>query len=169
MTMSATAWFADGVRGRHVLLGLVAFFGLIFLVNGVFIYYAMSTFGGGDTSDPYRKGLHYNDTLAEAAREAEQGWDAKLIYGASGRLALTLTRKDRQPVSGLHFSGIVGRPATDRMDVPTNFHETGGGTYVAELKLAPGQWVVQLQSNELSRTGDPTYRLKQRVLVPETP
>ena len=103
MTMSATAWFADGVRGRHVLLGLVAFFGLIFLVNGVFIYYALSTFGGGDTSDPYRKGLHYNDTLAEAAREAEQGWDAKLIYGASGRLALTLTRNRRGPLGSWHL------------------------------------------------------------------
>ena len=36
--MSDTAWFADGLRGRHVLLGLVAFFGLIFLVNGNFAY-----------------------------------------------------------------------------------------------------------------------------------
>jgi nitrogen fixation protein FixH len=170
MTMSATAWFADGVRGRHVLLGLVAFFGLIFAVNGVFIYYALSTFGGGDTSDPYRKGLHYNDTLAEAAREAEQGWDARLTYAATpGHLALNLTDKDGHPVSGLHFSGTVGRPATDREDLSANFREIEGGSYVAELKLAPGQWVVQLQSNELSRAGNPTYRLKRRVFVPETP
>ena len=87
--MSDTAWFADGLRGRHVLLGLVGFFGLIFLVNGIFAYYAIATFGGGDTSDPYRKGLNYNETVAEAARDAELGWKAQLTYGtASGSLML---------------------------------------------------------------------------------
>ena len=137
--MSETAWFADGLRGRHVLLGLVAFFGAIFLVNGVFVYYALTTFGGGDTSDPYGKGLHYNDTLAEAAREAERGWSARLIYGATpGRLALTLTDKDGHPVLGLHFTGTVSRPATDREDRSANFHEVEGGSYAAEMRLAPG-------------------------------
>jgi len=166
--MKAVTWFPDGVRGRHVLLGLAAFFGVVFLVNGVFLYYALSTFGGGDTSDPYRKGLHYNDTIAEAAREAERGWDGRLTYYVSGRLVLTLTDKHGQPVSGLHFTGVAGWAPTDREDRSTSFHEFGTGTYVAELKLAPGQWVIQLQSNELSGAGDPTYRLKQRVLVPET-
>jgi nitrogen fixation protein FixH len=168
--MSDTAWFADGLRGRHVLLGLVAFFGLIFFVNGVFVYYALSTFGGGDTSDPYRKGLHYNDTLTEAAREAERAWRAELSYNATaGGLALKLRDKGGEPVAGLHLDANVGRPATDREDLSANFHEIEGGKYVAELKLAPGQWVVQLRSEELSREGDPTYQLKQRVIVPETP
>jgi len=168
--MSDTAWFADGLRGRHVLLGLVAFFGLIFLVNGIFIYYALNTFGGGDTSDPYRKGLNYNETVAEAARDAELGWQAQLTYEtASGRLMLSLIDRDGHAVSGLHFSGTIGRPATDREDLSANFNEAESGNYAAMVRLAPGQWVVQLQSNELSRAGDPTYRLKRRLLVPETP
>jgi hypothetical protein len=37
------------------------------------------------------------------------------------------------------------------------------------VRLAPGQWIVQLHSNELSRAGDPIFRLKQRVFVPEAP
>ena len=68
IAMNGTAWFANEIRGRHVLIGFIVFFGLIFLVNGVFLYYALTTFGGGETSNPYRKGLHYNETLAEAAR-----------------------------------------------------------------------------------------------------
>ena len=168
--MSETAWLGDGLRGRHVLLGLVVFFGLIFVVNGVFVYYALSTFAGGDTSDPYRKGLHYNDTLAEAAQDAERGWQAELSYGAkSGGLALSLTDKGGQPVSGLHLAASIERPATDREDRSANFREIDGGKYVADLKLAPGQWIVQLQANELSRTGDPVFRLKRRVFVPEAP
>ena len=36
--MSGTAWFANEIRGRHVLIGMIAFFGLIFLANGIFLY-----------------------------------------------------------------------------------------------------------------------------------
>jgi nitrogen fixation protein FixH len=168
--MSETAWFADGLRGRHVLLGLIAFFGLIFLVNGIFAYYAITTFGGGDTSNPYQKGLDYNDRVEEAARDAELGWQAQLTYGAaSGRLAFSLTDRDGHPVSGLHFSGTIGRPATDREDLSAKFNEAERGGYAAMVRLAPGQWIVQLHSDELSRAGDPVFRLKQRVFVPEAP
>jgi nitrogen fixation protein FixH len=168
--MSETAWFADGLRGRHVLLGLIAFFGLIFLVNGIFAYYAITTFGGGDTSNPYQKGLDYNDRVEEAARDAELGWQAQLTYGTgSGRLIFSLTDRDGHPVSGLHFSGTIGRPATDREDLSAKFSEAERGGYAAMVRLAPGQWIVQLHSDELSRAGDPVFRLKQRVFVPEAP
>ena len=69
----------------------------------------------------------------------------------------------------MHFDANVGRPATDREDLSAKFREVEGGFYAAELTLAPGQWVVELHSDELSREGDPTYRLKQRVIVPEAP
>jgi len=168
--MNRRAGLASGIQGRHVLLGLFAFFGVVFLVNGIFVYYALGTFGGGDTSDPYRKGLNYNETLAEAARQDAQGWRAELIYGAkTGQLALSVTDKEGQPVSGLHLTATVGRPATDWEDLGVNFREAPAGTYEASLHLAPGQWVVQLQSQDLSRAGDPVYRLKQRIFVPETP
>ena len=166
--MSGTAWFANDIRGRHVLIGMIAFFGLIFLANGIFLYYALTTFGGGEKGSPYRSGLRYNETLAEAARAAELGWKADLAYDAkSGRLAFSLRDKSGEPVAGLHFDANVGRPATDREDLSAKFREVEGGFYAAELTLAPGQWVVELHSDELSREGDPTYRLKQRVIVPE--
>jgi len=65
--------FAKGIEGRHVLMALIGFFGVMFLVNGIFVYFAVATFSGGDTSDPYRKGLHYNETLQAADRQAERG------------------------------------------------------------------------------------------------
>jgi nitrogen fixation protein FixH len=168
--MSATTWLADGLKGRHVLLALVGFFGLVFVVNGIFVYYALSTFGGGETVDPYRKGLNYNETLAEAARQDQQGWTAQVIYGADkARLVLNLSDGEGHPVSGLHFKGFVSRPATDRQDEPVVLKEVTTGTYAADVRLAPGQWVIELGSDELSRDGAPSYRLKQRLFVPEKP
>ena len=168
--MSGTAWFSNEIRGRHVLIGMVAFFGLIFLANGIFLYYALTTFGGGEKGSHYRSGLRYNETLAEAARAAERGLEGRLSYDAqAGRLALALHDKGGEPVAGLHLAANVGRPATDREDLSAKFRDIGSGHYVAELTLAPGQWVVELHSDELSRAGDRTYRLKQRVIVPEAP
>lgn len=168
--MSERAWLANGIQGRHVLVGLITFFGVMLLANGVFVYYALTTFGGGDTSDPYRKGLRYNEVLAQAMRQDQQGWSAQLIFAAAaGRLALTLSDREGHPISGLHFSGTVGRPATDGEDVAVSFSEAETGTYIAELRLAPGQWVIQLRSEELSRDGGPAYRLKQRIFVAKSP
>jgi hypothetical protein len=39
------------IAGRHVLLALIGFFGLMLIANGFFVYFALATFSGGDTSD----------------------------------------------------------------------------------------------------------------------
>ena len=161
---------SKGLQGRHVLLALFGFFGIMLIANGIFLYYALATFGGGDTSSPYQKGLRYNETIAEAERLVERGWDAKLAYDMSaGVIAVELRDRQDQPVRGLNIVGSIGRPATDRQDVRLEFKESGPGTYVAALDLGPGQWVVQLQSTNLSRGGDPSYRLKQRLSVGAAP
>ena len=41
--MMAAAPVSRGVKGRHVLLGLVFFFGIMFVANGFLVYYAIST------------------------------------------------------------------------------------------------------------------------------
>ena len=96
--MSGTAWFANEIRGRHVLIGMIAFFGLIFLANGIFLYYALTTFGGGEKGSPYRSGLRYNETLAEAARAAELGWkaDSPTMRSPAGLPSACVTKAESQ-------------------------------------------------------------------------
>ena len=121
---------------------MVAFFGLIFLANGIFLYYALTTFGGGEKGSPYRSGLRYNETLAEAARAAERGLEGRLTYDAQAGSFRSPARQERRASCGLAFCRLVGRPATDREDLSAKFREVEGGRYAAELTLAPGQWVV---------------------------
>ena len=63
-------WLTKELKGRHVLMVLCGFFVVMFVVNGIFVYFALATFSGGDTSNPYRKGLHYNEMLAADERQA---------------------------------------------------------------------------------------------------
>jgi nitrogen fixation protein FixH len=166
--MSDGIWFARGINGRHVLIGFIAFFGVIFFANGIFLYYALDTFGGGDTADPYRKGLNYNETLAEAARQEAQGWRTELSYGA-GRLTLALRDRDGHGLQGRRIHAMLGRPATDVQDLTLKLDEMQPGVYAALVQLSPGQWIVSATADDPGMPGNPPFRLKQRLIVPETP
>lgn len=167
--MSTAARFPRTVTGRHVLLGLIAFFGVMFLANGLLVYYAVSTFSGGDRPDPYRSGLNYNETLAEDERQAALGWDARAGYdGKAQRLTLQFTDSAEAPVSGLSITGTLARPAENWEDRPIAFREWSEGVYVSDMALEPGNWVLSVESAE-SKDGPTVHRLKKRLIVPEGP
>jgi nitrogen fixation protein FixH len=162
-------WLADGLKGRHVLMSLIGFFGVMLIANGLFVYFALSTFTGSD-SDPYRRGLHYNETLAAAERQAEKGWQSALSYDAGKRrLTLGLTDHQSKPVTGLQIEAVVGRSVTDKEDHALSLKEGAGGVYSADIDLSPGQWVVSAATPDESESGAPAYQLKQRLNVRATP
>lgn len=158
-------WFANGIEGRHVLMGLIVFFGVMFVANGLLVYYALGTFSGGDRPDPYRSGLNYNETIAEAERQAALGWRTDFAYDASAeRLTLRFADEAAVPVSGLILAATLTRPATDQQDRNLAFREVSQGVYVSDVALAPGGWVLSVVSSAHAG-GEPLYRLKRRLFV----
>ena len=89
------------LTGRHVLVVVVLFFGIVFAVNGVLLWKALSTHSGVVAQEPYRKGLAYNTRIAADARQAALGWSALLDVEAKGLVALTLVDATGRPVSEL--------------------------------------------------------------------
>jgi nitrogen fixation protein FixH len=168
--MTTRTWFANGIEGRHVLLGLIAFFGVMFLANGIFVYFAVATFSGGDTSKPYQKGLHYNQMIAADARQAERGWQTDVAYDdKTGRLTLSFVDKATAPIAGLHIAAELSRPATDKEDRRVVFREVSQGIYDATVDLPPGLWVLSIASRRKGGDRADVYRLKRRMFVAERP
>ena len=168
--MSANGAPANGLNGRHVLLALIGFFGVMLVVNAIFTYYAIATFGGGDTSKPYQKGIRYNETIAAAERQVVRGWQGAVSYTPQAkRLAVNLSDRSGGPVPGVELTGLVGRAVTDKDDVRLQFTEQAPGVYVAEARLEPGQWIVSAESRDLTATGQPLFRLKKRLVVESRP
>ena len=64
------------LTGKHVLLMLVAFFGVIIVTNVIFINAAVTSFRGEDVKGSYRQGLEYNETLETRKSEGQLGWSA---------------------------------------------------------------------------------------------
>ncbi len=155
---------APAITGRHVLFAVVGFFLLVTSVNGLMIYKALTTFGGVETPDAYRKGLAYNERIAAEEAQAGLGWHDELTYAAADR-ALTLALKDRdgRPVSGASVTATVGRSATDTFDQTVTMTESSAGLYRAPVSLAPGTWIVDATASRKA-----SCRQGCRVRHPET-
>ncbi|MGE0767470.1 MAG: FixH family protein [Hyphomicrobiaceae bacterium] len=154
------------LTGWHVLMMLLAFFGVVFAVNGVFIASALRSYSGVVSVEPYAKGLHYNDRIAAGERQASLGWHATLAVASDGAIALTLVDNAGRPVRGAQLSASVGRPATNRLDRPLTLFETKPGRYTSQAgRLDRGTWLVSVQAASRDGSGEPMYRLRRRVCL----
>lgn len=138
--MSATP-SESGFRltGRHVLLMVVAFFGVIIAADAFFTVLALRSFPGQVSVTPYEDGLMYNRKLAQLEAQARLGWRAA---AAAEPEAVTLEFRDRTggPVQGLKITGRLERPATEAGRITLAFVEASPGRYVARPGRLDGVW-----------------------------
>lgn len=152
------------LTGWHVLACLTVFFGVMIAANGVFLYYALTTFTGIETADAYRKGVAYNERLEDARQLDKLGWQGSL-KAANGGIEFTLNSSDGKPLRGIRVTGKVGRPATDAFDQTIAFEDAGAGRYLSEpVTLAPGNWIVTVEAHDANANDLPRrYQMKERL------
>lgn len=151
------------LTGRHVLAMIVAFFLVIFAVNGVFVYVSLQSHPGVISDNAYRKGLDHNRTLDHAARQTARGWTA-LVVIADGRVEVRLTDRTGAALTGLSVRGEARRQVHDRSDTELTLSETAPGRYAAVgANLSPGRWELILNA---VADGLPAYRIEHAVVVP---
>jgi nitrogen fixation protein FixH len=153
-----------GVKGRHVLWGMIGFFSVVVGVNGTMIYSAISTFGGLESANAYRDGLAYNQRIAADRLQSELGWrDSVEIRASPPRVRVSLLDRDGVPVRDLKLSASIGRPATDRFDTVLALQEVGPGTYETGLAgIDPGSWIVDVRASHTGN-GAVLYQTRRRV------
>src|ERR1700690_1039732 len=93
------------LTGRHVLLWLVAFFGIVFAVNGVLVRAAISTFGGVETSSFSKAGPQFEHEGVVAEHKDAVHWQVggTLTRDGAGQAVLNVTARDAggAPLTGL--------------------------------------------------------------------
>lgn len=153
------------LQGRHVLAAVLGFFGAVFLVNGIFLYAALSTYTGVVAEEPYRKGLHYNQRIAAGERQGQLGWTADAVLTSEAGLTVVVQNAANEPVSGLVVAGVLGRPSTNEHDLQLVLTEVAPGRYAVPVgSLAPGAWLATIEA-VWPGTGDaePVYRMRKRL------
>lgn len=153
------------VTGRQVLYVLLAMFGVVLLVNGIFLYLALSTHPGEAVRDGYNKGLRYNDTLAKVAGQRALGWRPDLRFTQqgprAGNMIIQFRDVDGAPITGLRVEATIRRPADSSHDRVIKFAASEPGLYAARLQVPlAGNWDLHIIAR---RDTDIVYRLERRL------
>lgn len=154
------------LTGRAVLLWLVAFFGVVFAVNGWLVQAATSTFGGLDTPSSYQAGLKFESEIARAERQQALRWqvDGKLKRDRAGEAVLDVSVRDAQgqPVGDLTADATLEHPANAQFDEVIHLAKTGAGAFHGVAQGRAGQWDLIV---DFYRGGERMFRSRSRVTL----
>lgn len=156
------------LKGWHVLVMILAFFGVTIGVNSIFVSYALSTFAGEDVKQPYQKGLEYNQQLAGRQAQAALGWQASIAARreANGEalVMVRLRNSEEQPLSALDVDVQLRHPVNAHLDRSLKLKALGDGVYEARVAdLKRGQWDVVASTRNSENVA---FTASRRVVLP---
>lgn len=151
--MTATTQQATRGRkltGRAVLIWLIAFFGVIFAVNGAFIYFAESTFPGLEVESSYKAGQEFESDVRAGKAQAERAWKVDAAVRPAGNDAtVEIQFRDK---AGTDLHGLDVRVRLIHAVDPDHDHsatlpEVDSGTYRAVLpNVKDGMWDLTIEA-----------------------
>ncbi|WP_291844634.1 FixH family protein [Maricaulis sp.] len=149
------------LRGWHVLIMILAFFGVTIGVNATFITLALQTHPGEDVPRSYVQGLNYNDTLDRREAQAALGWQARVNL-VEQDLLVAISDADGAPVTGLALVGTLIHRADTGRDCPLDFAEARPGVYRVALPCGgTGDWRLQVHT-----LGDAPFEMVSELWLP---
>ena len=121
-----------------------AFFGVVIAVNIGYIYIAKKTWRGVVTEDSYQKGLNYNETLKQAEKQKELGWQVDIRPRSAGKNKMEILINviaDKSPTNADTSVNITfTRPTQEGFDFSV-IADTSSGTNKFDINFPlPGQW-----------------------------
>ena len=144
----------------------VAFLAVVLAANGTLVAIALSTWTGLSTTDPYKKGLAYNQTLEAARAQAALGWQAELgfmqLEERRGRLDLFLKNAAGVPIDRAEVRVSLVRPTQQGHDFDVLLDPRGGGKYTHDIEVPiAGIWDTRVDINNEHQV----FRLQRRLMV----
>ena len=153
------------VTGRTVLVCFVAFFAVVFGVNGFMVRAAVSTFGGVETESSYKAGLAFSREVAAAEAQASRHWNvqaAVVPVRDAQRVEVNARDAGGRPLAGLTAVVRFNHPTDRRSDLAVETLEVTPGRFAGTATPTAGQWDLVI---ELMRGGERVFLSKSRVIV----
>ncbi|MBT5809437.1 MAG: FixH family protein [Rhodospirillaceae bacterium] len=149
------------------MFGMLAFFAVIFAVNGAFVYFALNSWPGLSVDKAYERGRQYNQTLDAASRQEHLRWRSQIKLTPSSKrrqhIEVEIRAAENLAVDGLSVRVGFRRPVREGWDQLIDLKGAGAGAYSGNVALpAIGLWNAEV------RVGDETplrYRMVHRVMV----
>ncbi len=153
--------------GRRVILGFVAFFGVLIAVQAAFIAIAVSTHTGIVSKQPYRKGLNYGERIIQSEKQKKLGWKEDIsLSDNQDRLILRIQNKESAPVRNLILTGELSRPVHKNEDLSLEFREDRPGEYGADLSGSKsGSFIVDVAAKQKTSNTEVVWRTRRRLWI----
>lgn len=146
--------------GKHMLLCMVAFFGVIIMVNLTMATLANLSWTGLIVKNSYVASQNFNEHLRAGRAQAALGWASTLTYD-NARLTFALRDRSGALLKADSVRVEIGRPATETSDRTLALSAGGDGHFSAVQDLAPGQWDLRATA----RVDEQVYVREARILV----
>ncbi len=150
-------------KSRWRFFPLAVILGLFFvaLVNTYMIVNALRTFPGeSGTVNGYELSNDYNRILNAQQAQAALGWKV-VLFGKNGYLAVRMSDRDGQPMSGLTLTAKASRPVGPLSETVLSFQTDGAGRWISTRPLDLGQWLVDVRTSAPGRD----YVVTRRVII----
>jgi nitrogen fixation protein FixH len=149
--------------GRHMLLLVVGFFGVVVAVNVMMAFAASTTWTGLVVPNSYVASQEFQSKADAARAQRDLGWHATLSLGG-GRIVLSVLDLKGTPAVLGDVLVQVSRPVGGRDDQVLDLERGGDGSYAAPLLLAKGVWDVRVIA---PKTSAGPFELHERVRIGE--
>lgn len=137
------------LKGHHIFMMLVAFFGVIGSVNAYMITMALKTLPGVEAKSAYEQSQKFNKGLEALAEQNRKGWQVDVVTGGLKHgTPLTVQVRDNTgaAILGMKVIAKLQRPTNASLDHTLDLREIGSGVYSASLPdLQLGQWRLAVE------------------------
>lgn len=136
--------------GKHMLIIMLSFFGVIIIVNLTMATLATKSWTGLVVKNGYIASQHFNKNQQAHEKLVAAGWQSSLDYN-NGIFTLTLL-KNSKALTNCDVTGLLNRPVHENDNQRLMFKYTdagsqlGSGQYIAHNQLQPGRWNLEVQA-----------------------
>jgi nitrogen fixation protein FixH len=154
---------------RKPLWIIIGCFSVVLIANGFLVFFALTTWTGLETEQPYVKGLAYNTNLESAKRQQALAWQVKFTTSFepgeenSANIQAHFTDGAGRSLIDLDVRILVTRPTHAGYDLELALVHSSDGIYRGDLTLPlKGQWDFRI----LARRGEDVYQRVERIVTP---
>ena len=160
-TRTAQRTIPGTFTGRHMLLVMLGFFGVVIAVNVVMAIAASVTWSGLVVQNSYVASQEFQAKRDALDRQKALGWAASFSY-APGSARFTIRDGAGNPVELGTVTLTLNRPVGTKDDQALTLERAPDGGYAAAVDLSSGVWEVLITADA---TAQGPFEFHQRITV----
>ena len=146
--------------GKHMLLLMIVFFGIIMSVNVTMAIIAKGSWTGLVVKNSYVASQEFNGKLEKAKAQKALGLHSEVAY-EKGVLTIRIMDGSGNSVADSDLLVRIGRPAYEQLDQEVTLKPASDSTFQLHMPLETGPWALEING----RVNEHPYRRDVRLFV----